>query len=446
MAVEQVSNAAHLRALTFFSLLSRVLIAALIVSSTYLLNVFDSSPSLILSSTTPPWISSLLRWDVFHFTHVAQQGHTYEHAWAFFPALPFIMRVSGQLLSRAGLSSPDMTAPLLGGAVLAALLDSTRVLYRLSLHHLRSPSAAFLAVALSLLSSSPATLRFTPSSEPFFTYCSYKGMWACARARWFSASVWFALASAFRSNGIFLSGFIMWGMLVAPFLSDRKDLVSVYARVFHVAHGQTTLRSSLRQVGYSTASFSSRSRSFRSSITTTEATSSSVQLAWTPPAVRGGATRVCSPRYMHTSNAHTGTSGSSSTGRCPTYPTLSLRCPSYSMSTRSARSIYLDCHAYIHTCSLAARPDAERRPARPLGPSLHLQSSTPLRSSSHRHSCRTSSTRLRSLSCSHSMHTCKLRSGYCPRTHWCTGQQHGCSSSVRGGARLGLRGVSCGVQ
>ncbi|KAN0076855.1 glycosyltransferase family 76 protein [Tylopilus felleus] len=226
MAVEQVSNAAHLRALTFFSLLSRVLIAALIVSSTYLLNVFDSSPSLILSSTTPPWISSLLRWDVFHFTHVAQQGHTYEHAWAFFPALPFIMRVSGQLLSRAGLSSPDMTAPLLGGAVLAALLDSTRVLYRLSLHHLRSPSAAFLAVALSLLSSSPATLRFTPSSEPFFTYCSYKGMWACARARWFSASVWFALASAFRSNGIFLSGFIMWGMLVAPFLSDRKDLLT----------------------------------------------------------------------------------------------------------------------------------------------------------------------------------------------------------------------------
>ena len=222
----------HLQTLTILSLLTRVLIAALVVSSTYLLTSFDSSPRLVLSSTTPPWISSLLRWDAFHFAHVAQNGHGYEHAWAFFPALPFIMRASGYLLSRAGLSSPDVVTQLVGGAVLAALFDSTRVLYRLSLYHLRSPSAAFLAAALSLLSSSPTTLRFAPYTEPFFTYCSYRGMWACACSRWFSASVWFALASAFRSNGILLSGFILWGMLVTPYLSARKDLVSVHVRAF----------------------------------------------------------------------------------------------------------------------------------------------------------------------------------------------------------------------
>ena len=225
------AQSAHLRTLTFLSLLSRVFTAVLIISSAYLLTLFDSSPRLVLGSTTPPWISSLFRWDAFHFAHVAQKGHAYEHAWAFFPALPFIMRVSGHLLSRAGLSSPDVAAQLLGGAVLAALFDSTRVLYRLSLHHLRSPSAAFLAAALSLLSSSPAMLRFAPYSEPFFTYCSYQGMWTCARSRWFCASIWFAFASAFRSNGILLSGFIMWGMLVAPYLSPRKDFVSVRACV-----------------------------------------------------------------------------------------------------------------------------------------------------------------------------------------------------------------------
>ena len=223
-----VANA-HLQALTLLSLLSRVLVAALIISSTYLLTLFDSSPRLVLS-TAPPWISSLLRWDAFHFARVAQEGYAYEHAWAFFPGLPFIIRTSEHLLSRAGLNTPDVAAPLLGAAVLAALFDSTRVLYRLSLHHLRSPSAAFLAAALSLLSSSPATLRFAPYSEPFFTHCSYRGMWACARSQWFCASVWFMLATTFRSNGIFLSGFIMWGMLVAPYLSARKDLVSVYPR------------------------------------------------------------------------------------------------------------------------------------------------------------------------------------------------------------------------
>ena len=218
---------AHLRTLTFLSLLSRVLIAALIIASSYLLTLFDSSPRLILGNSAPPWISSLLRWDAFHFAHVAQEGHTYEHLWAFFPALPFVMRVSGRILSRVGLSSADTTAPLLGGAMLAAISDSTRVLYRLSLHHLRSPSAAFLATALSLLSCSPATLRFAPYNEPFFTYCSYQGMWACARERWFWASVWFALASAFRSNGVFLAGFVAWGMLVSPYLCARRDLVSV---------------------------------------------------------------------------------------------------------------------------------------------------------------------------------------------------------------------------
>ena len=220
----------HLRTLTLFSLLGRVLTAAFIISLTYLLPLFDSSPQLILNSSVPPWISSLLRWDAFHFAHVAQEGHAYEHTWAFFPALPSIMRVSGHLLSRVGLTSPDLAGSLVGGPVLAATFDSTRVLYRLSLHHLGSPSAAFLAAVLSLLSSSPATLRFAPYTEPFFTYCSYRGMWACARSQWFAASVWFAFASAFRSNGIFLSGFVLWGTLVVPCLSARKDLVSVCAR------------------------------------------------------------------------------------------------------------------------------------------------------------------------------------------------------------------------
>ncbi|KIK95235.1 glycosyltransferase family 76 protein [Paxillus rubicundulus Ve08.2h10] len=218
----------HLRSLTVLALLSRFLIATLTTSSTSLLKLFDSSPRLVLGDAVPPWTSSLLRWDAFHFARVAQEGHFYEHEWAFFPALPFVMHMSGSLLSYIGFgpSSPDWSMMLLGGAILAALFDSTRVLYRLSLHHLHSPSAAFLATALSLLPSSAATLRFASYSEPFFTYFSYRGMLACARSQWLSASVWFTLASAFRSNGILLSGFIVWNMLVAPYLSARRDILT----------------------------------------------------------------------------------------------------------------------------------------------------------------------------------------------------------------------------
>ncbi|KAF9218399.1 mannosyltransferase [Gyrodon lividus] len=218
----------HLRSLIVLSLLSRLLVATLITLATSLLTLFDSSPRLILSDAVPPWTSSLLRWDAFHFAHVAKEGHLYEHEWAFFPALPFVMHASGSLLSSIGFesSSQDWAAMLLGGAILAAVCDSTRVFYRLSLHHLRSPSAAFLATALSLLPSSPATLRFASYNEPFFTYFSYQGMLACARSQWLSASVWFALASTFRSNGILLCGFIVWGMVVVPCLAARRDLLT----------------------------------------------------------------------------------------------------------------------------------------------------------------------------------------------------------------------------
>jgi hypothetical protein len=65
---------------------------------------------------------------------------------------------------------------LLQGGLLAALAcDTSTTLYHLSLHHLGSPSLALMASLLSLMPSSPVTLRFGAYSEPFFTYLSYKG-------------------------------------------------------------------------------------------------------------------------------------------------------------------------------------------------------------------------------------------------------------------------------
>lgn len=109
---------------------------------------------------------------------------------------------------------------------MAVVCDSTHVLYDLSLHHFRSHSLAFLSAALSVFSSSPAALKLAPYNEPFFTYLSYRGMLACARSKWAAASICFTMASMFRSNGIFLSGFILWGMLVTPLLTRQKDLLT----------------------------------------------------------------------------------------------------------------------------------------------------------------------------------------------------------------------------
>ena len=53
----------------------------------------------------------------------------------------------------------------------------------------------------------------------------------CARKEWLSAASVFAVACAFRSTGIFLPGFILWGMLVEPVLARHKVCPVITPRV-----------------------------------------------------------------------------------------------------------------------------------------------------------------------------------------------------------------------
>ncbi|KAF5361632.1 hypothetical protein D9758_007271 [Tetrapyrgos nigripes] len=206
-----------LQSLTLLTLLSRVIVFLLVYLSAYLIPSFDSSHKTVLTSK---WSEPLLRWDSFHFLHIAKEGYVYEHEWAFLAGAPMVMRYTGYLAERllSLKSSPDL---LLTGALAAMACDTTRTLYLWALYHLRSRKLAYLVAVLSLMSSSPATLRLTPYQEPFFAYFSYKGMLYCTKDQWFLASVSFALAGTFRSNGILLSGYILWGLLVVPLLKIR---------------------------------------------------------------------------------------------------------------------------------------------------------------------------------------------------------------------------------
>jgi phosphatidylinositol glycan class V len=158
----------HLSVLLKLSIASRILVLLLVYLSSYL-PLFDASPTLVRS---PTWPLPLLRWDAFHFTHLAHTNlqYTYEYEWAFFPGTPLVMRTVAWLYGGS-----ELHHLMLAGAMAAAACDSTTTLYGLTLHHLRSPSLAFLASLLSLLPTSPATLRLACYSEPFFTLFSYKG-------------------------------------------------------------------------------------------------------------------------------------------------------------------------------------------------------------------------------------------------------------------------------
>ncbi|KAE9401585.1 hypothetical protein BT96DRAFT_1018070 [Gymnopus androsaceus JB14] len=205
----------HISRLAFLSFLSQTL-TYILAYWTSNLPLFDASPNVI---STSKWFKPILRWDVFHFAHIADKGYVYEHEWAFFPGSPFFLRL---------FNSSDI---LLAVAMIFIACDTTAVLYRLSLNHFGSPNLAFLAALLSLLPSSPATLRLASSTEPFFTYLSYRGMLYCAHSNWLLATICFTLASSFRSNGILLSGYILWGLLIQPFLASSKPPTHISAYV-----------------------------------------------------------------------------------------------------------------------------------------------------------------------------------------------------------------------
>ncbi|KAF9529293.1 glycosyltransferase family 76 protein [Crepidotus variabilis] len=185
------------------------------------LSLFDESPLLIHNK--------FLRWDLIHFAAIADQGYTYEEQWAFLPGAPLFMYISKYLV---GFATNNVLACEIFTSVALSLLafESIQTLYNLSLLHLKSPRLALLASALALLPSSPVTFFFVPYNEPFFTFLSYKGMHACATQQWTKAALFFAVASTFRSNGILLAGFLLWGLLVQPFMTGKRIYISTLIR------------------------------------------------------------------------------------------------------------------------------------------------------------------------------------------------------------------------
>lgn len=193
-ASELEKQAHHRRLLRAFSF-AATLLTLLFTIAVSQLPLFDASPSVLLPAPRPEdaslpvrirhvLASSVLRWDAFHFAHIATAHYVYEHEWAFFPGIRVVMRDLGHIVSFLFDDDYDVSVgvnPKLENALLGGLLGalptafSVVTLYDLSLEHLGSSDAAFLAALLSLLPSSPVTLRVSGYTEPYFTFFSYQG-------------------------------------------------------------------------------------------------------------------------------------------------------------------------------------------------------------------------------------------------------------------------------
>ncbi|KAF8504005.1 GPI mannosyltransferase 2 [Gautieria morchelliformis] len=219
----------HLSDLVLLCVLLRVLTVTIALLASYL-PAFDSSADILLADESPSfpkrWVSTSLRWDAFHFIHIAQEGYQFDYEWAFLPGIPVVLRASGWIMNlfTGYVGRTRISSMLLGHFLISSVMscETVRTLYLLTMEHTKSPAFSLLSGYLCLLSSSPATVHLAPYTEPWFSLLSYKGMLYCAQRRWIFASLSFSLACAFRSNGILLGGFLVWGMMVEPFIQYRR--------------------------------------------------------------------------------------------------------------------------------------------------------------------------------------------------------------------------------
>lgn len=106
----------------------------------------------------------------------------------------------------------------------APLISDSNTLWRsrLTLLETQSSRYAFLTTVMSLISSSPAGWLLGTYSEPLYAFFALRGMIFCHYRQFLFAAVSFALATCFRANGILLSGYLAWGIVVKPFLTKKE--------------------------------------------------------------------------------------------------------------------------------------------------------------------------------------------------------------------------------
>lgn len=173
----------HLYHLVTLCITLRVLITIIALLASYL-PAFDSSADILLADKDPSllkrWTYTSLRWDTFHFLHIAQENYQFEYEWAFFPGVPLILRATGWIMDflTRNADGPSTYSMLLGHFLLSSVMscETVRTMYLLTMEHTQRPALSLLSGYLFLLSSSPTTAHLAPYTEPWFALFSYKGM------------------------------------------------------------------------------------------------------------------------------------------------------------------------------------------------------------------------------------------------------------------------------
>ncbi|GAQ81452.1 phosphatidylinositol glycan class V [Klebsormidium nitens] len=168
-----------------------------------------------LKSGTSPVTGPLDRyitWDAVHFVRIAKCGYEFEQSFAFFPALPLVMRTLSTtfLWPLSGLLGERGTL-WLSGLLLSncAFVASAVFLHRLGLATLRDEELAYRAALLYCWN--PASIFYSSVyTESLFALASFAGMLYLVQRRRALSLLLLAASTSVRSNGILHAYFFVF--------------------------------------------------------------------------------------------------------------------------------------------------------------------------------------------------------------------------------------------
>ena len=167
-------------------------------------------------------------WDSEYFIFIAEHGYSkYERTMAFFPLYPTLMRLlANTILFPLSFLVPLRSLLLISGVLINLFLFplATLALYLLTMDITRSNVTSLLAAALFCVN--PASVFMSAAyTECLFAVFTFSGVVAMEKHSLWIASVLFAFATATRSNGMVLCGFIGYYHLYAIMCSllDRRS-------------------------------------------------------------------------------------------------------------------------------------------------------------------------------------------------------------------------------
>ena len=162
-------------------------------------------------------------WDAEYFIFNAHSGYSrHEETMAFFPLLPTAMCALGNtLLLPLGLLLPQRSILLISGVLINLVAFPLAVIALYLLVYELSHSRTLSTLAAALFSLNPASVFMSAVySETLFSLFTFSGLLALERKWAWLSCLLFSLATATRSNGMVLCGFVGY-----RFLSDTLEIL-----------------------------------------------------------------------------------------------------------------------------------------------------------------------------------------------------------------------------